>query len=806
MDTLLQDLRVGWRALRRSPSFTVVASLTIALGIAVNTVVFSLTYGLLLRPLPFPDPERVVTIVQTRPDRPREGRNLSPPNFRDLAERLRSCEQIGASRSLTGNVNFGREPVRLSMAAVTPGFFATLGARPILGRAFQPEESQPGRNLAAVIISHSLWSEQFGADPGIIGRALRVDGRVRTIVGVMPRDFHWPQRQDLWVPFGFDSSAGRRDDFILWTVARLRRGVSVRQAGAEVTATMAAIAREHPQPDGDVGARLMTFRDLAFRDGGAVIILLELAVVLVLLIACVNVANLMLARAAGRRQESALRLALGASRGRLLRQQLTESLVLAGLGGLAGALLAYWGHRAALSLIPAETLNPVFDFSIDAPVLLFAACATALSVLLFGLVPALEATDTRLGQTLREGGVQGGTSRRHHRMRSTLVVVEVALSIVLLVATGLLLRSLANATALPSAVRTEGVLTASLNLPGANYPGDADRVRFYREFLPRIATLPGVTEVAAVSHLPFSAGGWTEDVVAEVGAGPGARDQTRAKCAICTPGYFRTIRLPLRRGRDFTAADDSASTPVAIVTESLARRLWPGRDPLGRRVHLGTSEQAPEWRTVVGVVGDVVQDVSGDRNPAALFEPHAQDPTQRMSLVVHATGAPGPLAARLRELARAVDPDLPLFEMGTLPDHVRSAVWLQRFCVSLLSVYAALALLLAAVGLYGVMSYSVAQRRREIGIRTALGAARAVVVRMVVGQALRLTLLGSACGLAGAFGLARLMRALFPDVSPADPLTYVVVTVLVGASALLAAWVPAFRAARVDPMTALRCE
>ena len=806
MDALLQDLRVSWRALRRSPGFTAVAVLTIMLGIAVNTIVFTMVYGVLARPLPVPHPERVVLIAEYRPHGPRGWAPVSALNYRDFRERARSLQSLGGWYETGANVNFGHEAERLSAATVTWDLFPTLGIQAALGRNFLPEENEIGRNWTPVIISHRVWVERFHSDPQILGRTLRINGRTRAIVGVMPSGFRWPRNQDLWIPAGFDWATERRNNLLLTTVGRLRAGTSLGQASAELAAIMAAVSPPG-QPRGDVwSAKAMPYQGALTADTAPVMILIQVAVGLVLLIACANVANLMLARAAGRRREIALRMALGASRLRILRQLLTESLIVAVAGGALGILVAQWSMRGWLSLVPLNALQCWMRFDIDAPILAMTAGVTVLSALLFGLAPALHASDLRLSEALHEGSAQSGASRGRNRLRSALVAAEVALSIVLLVGTGLMVRSFLKATALQSTVRSDGVLTAGLLLPVATYPGDADRIEFFRRTLQRIEALPGVTAAAAVSELPLSQDASDVGVVAEGVSSDVTRQGTPAGFAVCTPGYLRVAGLPLRQGRDFTAADDSASTPVAIVTESLARRLWPGKDAVGRRLALVPADSVV-WHTVVGVVRDVVLSVAPqERSPAVVFLPHAQAAYQFMRLAVRSRGEIGVLAAQVRSVVRAADPDLPLVDVRSMREHLRSSMWDQRLYILMLSLFSAVALVLAAVGIYGVMAYSVAQRTQEIGIRMALGAAGNAVVRMVVGQALRLTAIGAAVGLVGAFVLTRLMASLLYQVRPEDPPTYLTVTLVLGATALVAAWVPAHRATRVDPMVALRSE
>ena len=807
MDVLLQDLRFAFRSLRRSPAFTAVVVAVMALGIGVNTVTFCMVYGVMARPWPLPHFDRVMVIRETSPVMGSNG--VSWLDYQDLKARQKSFAAVGGWWQINALVTIDRDPERFYGANVTAGLLPALGLRPQLGRNFTPDEEVWNHNWSAAMISDRIWRERFHADSHVVGRTFRMNGRVRTVVGVLPPGVRWPENQDFFIPCALsDDDARNRDDHSLMLLGRLEPGVGVAQGRAEIGTLFAGLVREHPAQLKGMTTIVRSFADYWRADIRDMMGVLTIAVAFVLLIACANVANLLLARTAHRRREIAVRLALGASRGRVIRQLLTESALLALAGALAGIVLANWGNRLWVASIPID-LPFWMKFEIDGPVLAFTVAATAASALLFGLTPALHATDAQLTEALRDGAAQAGSSRGRQRARSALVVAEVALSLVLLVGAGLMLRSFYQRVDQQRRIREDGVLTAGTLLPVATWPSDSSRREFFDRVLPQVRSLPGVESASLVSILPLSDDNNTRSLYAETGPHTDPQHPVLVNFTEAYPDYFRTLGITLERGRDFTWQDGPGAPPVAIVNESLAGRLWPGQDPIGRRLQFVSTDRKLGWRTVVGVVADVEQDIRSGQLHQGVFAPHRQEPDQGVTWVLRQKGdvdRPASLAPRLRALLRANAPDLPLTDVRSMRQSVDFALWEQRLFISMMGVFAVLALVIAGVGLYGVMAYSVSQRTQEIGIRMALGAAHDDVVRMVVGQSLRLTLLGAGIGFAAAYALTRFMASVLFGVSPTDPPTFVGVALVLIASSLLAAWVPARRATRVDPMIALRCE
>lgn len=806
MDVLLQDLRFALRTLRRTPGFTFVVVATMALGIGVNTMVFDMVWGILFGRMPVvPQPERLVVLGHEHAKRNWDDLGLSYLNFRDVRERARSFEAMGGYYDHNAIVVLDRDAERMFGATVTPDLFPTMGVDPILGRHLRPEEEERGKNWTSVLISHKVWTERYKADPNILGKTLRINGRTREIVGVMPKDFRWPEVQDFWIPLSIELAGDQRTDFALNVVARLKDGVTVEQASAEMAALSKQLAAEHPKELEGVGGHAWPLRERFVRGVRPMMILLMSAVGFVLLIACANVANLMLARATGRRREVSVRLALGAPRRRVVRQLLTESVVIAVLGAALGVVLAQFGMRLWVGMIPLE--KPFWmNFGNAGPTLLFTVGLSVLAGLVFGLAPALHASDARLSDALREGSLQAGGSRGRNRVRAALVVSEIALSLVLLVGAGLMIRSFVKLSSVQNDLRTDGVVTGGILLPIATYPTAESKLAFFEPVLDQVRALPGVTSASLANSLPLSRGHWTKQAVAEGAEGDRKLAPLIGYLSV-QPGFFETLGIPLR-GRDFRREDRAGSARVAIVSEKLAQRLWPGTDPIGRRLTFEGDPDSLGWATVVGVAADVVLNVEGGQSKLVgqAYVAHNQEPLQYMTLLAHTNGESGALSARIREIMRGRDPDISFNDVRTMKEHVHFSMWSHRLFVSMMGTFAALALIIAAVGIYGVMAYSVSQRTQEIGIRMALGAAPEHVMRMVVGQAMRLAMIGCGLGLAAAYGLTRLMAAFLFNVSPNDPPTFAGVALILGLSAVTAAWLPAQRATRVDPAVALRYE
>ncbi len=809
MDILLQDVRFALRSLRRTPGFTAVVVAVLALGIGVNTMIFSMVYGVLFRPWPLPQFDRVMTVVETNKTQDVKGDGVSWLDYQELREQAKSFSVVGGFWGVSAQVVLGEEPEKLNAANITSGLLPALGVTPQLGRNFTRDEEVYGQNWKSVLVSDRIWRRRLGGTPNVLGHTLRLNGRVRAIVGVMPANFRWPESADFWIPASIlPDDARARTDHSVDIVARLQPGVTKQQADAEVKAFYARLVKQNPVALKGWSARVNGFADEWRRDIVIMMLIMSFAVGFVLLIACANVANLLLARAASRRREISVRLALGASRGRVVRQMLTESLLLSLAGAAIGTALAVIGNRLWIGMIPFEIELPFWlKFQIDLPVLAFTVAVSTMSAVLFGLIPATHASDTKLSEAIREGSAQTGSGRARGRARSTLVVAEVALSLTLLVASGLMVRSLFAMLDTEKLVRSEGVLTARFLLPMATWPSDSARREFCDRVVPLARALPGVRSASIVTVLPLNQNSTTTRLVSEHGTHDDRERPLRANFAECYPDYFGTLGMALRRGRDFTDADGPGAPAVAIVNESLAKALWPGKDPLGMRLAPVSDDRKLGWRTVVGVVADVPQNITdNDRVAQALFVPHRQESDQSLTWVVRTNGDPVAFAGVLRRMMRGQAPDVPLTQVRSLHDAVRFAVWQTRLFGSLMAVFAVLALVIAAVGLYGVMAYSVAQRTQEIGIRMALGAQASDVVNLVVGQALRLTLLGTGIGFAAAYALTRAMTSVLFGVSATDPPTYLGVVLILALSSVLAAWVPAHRATRVDPMRALRCD
>ncbi|HEX8501477.1 MAG TPA: ABC transporter permease [Pyrinomonadaceae bacterium] len=804
MKTFLQDARYGLRVLRKRPGFTAVALAVLALGVGANTAIFSVVNAVLLRPLPYPGSERVVAFDAVNPSKGVKESNMSAPDFEDWKAQARSFEALTIYTEGGSNLTGGGEPERVNAAWVGTDFFRAMGVGAARGRALLPEDEATGA-ADVVVISHGLWQRRFGSDPGAVGRSVEMGGRSREVVGVMPPGFDFPRRAEVWGPLQLEAAKEARDNRSYQVLGRLREGGTLEAAQAELDTIAARLAESYPVTNSGWGVDLDPLKEETVGEMRPALLLLLAGVALVLLIACANVANLLLARAAGRRREVALRLALGASRLRIVRQMLTESLLLAVAGGALGAGLSLWLTDLLVALAPANTPR-LAEASVDANVLLFAAGATLLTGLAFGIVPALQASKADLGESLKEGG--RGAAGGRSRVRSALVVSEVALSLLLLAGAGLLVKSFARLQAVNPGFDSGGVLTARVSLPGARYKEPAQKAEFYAALTERLNALPGVEAAGATTSLPLGGSNlsvWRGFIPEGRPATPEASEG--ASYAVVTPGYFRALRIPVRAGRDFDERDDANSPKVAVVNETLARKFFAGQDPVGRHIAIWRDEDFP--RRIVGVVGDTKPQSLDAEDAPQVYVPARQDAAWGgFSLAVRARGGddPAALAPAVREAVRALDRQLPVYDVKTMGKVLGDSTAYRRVTVFLMAGFAAAALLLAGVGLYGVLSYTVAQRTREIGIRMALGARGRDVLGLVVRQGMLLTLAGLGLGLAGALLLTRLMEGLLYGVSAADPEVYALVALLLAAVALVACLVPARRATKVDPMVALRYE
>jgi putative ABC transport system permease protein len=811
MDTLLQDFRYAARRLLRSPGFTAVVLVTLTLGIGATTAIFSIVNAMLLQPLPYPRSDRLVMVWQdwrARGGPATEWFNM--PDLLDWREQNGTLEEITAFGGWGPNLTGSGEPERLAAQQVTAGYFRVLGVDALLGRTFIPADEQPGA-ARVVVLSHAFWRQRFSADPRIVGQSIELNGEPNTVIGVMPERFRPPfdVTTQLWRVFLRDPAAGgclnSRGCVVLQAFARMKPGVTVERAQTDLATIAARLAQQYPATNAGRGANVVPLQEQLTGDARPALLTLLGAVGFVLLIACVNVANLLLARGAVREREVAIRTALGAARARLVRQLLTESLLLALAGGALGLLLAVWGVDLLIAMVPAE-IAALFEIGLSAPVLMFALGATILAGVMFGLAPALQGTRANLSDAFKEGG-RGATAGGSSRMRAGLVVAEIAIALTLLVGSGLMLRSFMRLQGVDPGFDPSRLWTGNLALPPRAYPGDTAIVAFYTQLIDGLAARPEVASVAAVSVMPFS--GNNTDTGISVEGRPNASPEQAPDMwyRIVTPAYHETMRIPLRAGRTFTAADREGTPGVAIMNETAARRLWPGESAVGKRFKFGaTPPDSAPWVTVVGVVGDVRHTALETPATMEMYLPQAQIGARAMSLVIRATQDAGRLTPLVRAEVARLDPSLPIAGVSTMEQLLRASLAMPRLYMALLALFAAVALALAAVGIYGVIAYDVEQRTREIGVRMALGASREAVLGMVVRQAGVLAIAGIGAGLLAAFALSRVMRSFLYDVSTTDPLTFVAVPIVLGGVALLASYLPARRAAGVEPTVALRYE
>ncbi len=803
LETLIQDVRYSLRTMRRSPGFTTIVIATLALGIGANTAIFSVVNGVLLSPLPFPAQDRLVSVYSHfLPPDVKHGA-FSVADFLDLKAKNRCFQEFAA---VTGNrvtLTGIERPDVITIATVTSSFFSILGARPLLGRTFLEGEDQPTSPRLA-ILTQRLWLRQFSGDLGVVGRGVILNGANYTIVGVMPEDFQFPQRDvELWTIMRL-TPPQYRFPFFLRGIARLKPGVTLEQAQADLNSLAPGIEQSDPKTYSRLSFPVVPLREGMVGNVRLALLVMLGAVGLVLLIASVNVANLLLARAASREREIAIRMSIGASRFRLLRQLLTESILLAMSGGLGGVLLAAWGVRwlKTLSVVNIPRLN---EAHIDGRVLGFTLLVALVSGIAFGLAPALESIRFRMNESLKQNERSGTESRSRRTTRSVLVVAEVALSFLLLMGAGLLLRSFTKLQAVNPGFRTDDLLVARISPVGPKYQDGAKRAAFFDEVLHSMHALPGVKSFALTGSLPPNNPGWMEGYRIEGRPPEDARANGSVPLTVVTPDYFRTLGVPLLKGRMFTEHDSLSAPPVVIISETMARKQFANQNPIGKRLMFGWSLPDQPWREIVGVVGDVSYRGLDAEPLAAYYSPLSQNPYTGVYLIVR---APGPLrlADAVRASVRTIDKDVPVSEVSTMEQVLSESVSQPRFRTTLLAVFAGVALVLAAIGIYGVVAYSVTQRVHEFGIRMALGAQPADVLKLVVRWSTLLLLSGVAAGALGSLALTKVLRNLLYHVTPQDPITFAVVTgVLTGAS-LLATIIPARRAIRIDPLTALREE
>ncbi|MBO0724493.1 MAG: ABC transporter permease [Blastocatellia bacterium] len=801
MRTLWQDLRYGARMLMKRPGFTLVATMTLALGIGANTAIFTVVNAVLLRPLPYPDSDRLVRMWETDARSHQEKNTASFPCLSDWRERSQSFEQIAAYEHESFILTGGREPERVLGLNVSANFFESFGVKPALGRDFLEEEDRYG-GPRVVILSHDLWQRRFAGDRQAIGQTMTINSETYTLVGVLPQGVEYPDpRIEMWAPLALaPRRLEERGGHFLNVIGRLKAGVSTAAAQAEMNAVARRMEEQYPDNNTGVGALIMPLRDQMVGDMRLALWTLMGAVGFVLLIACANVATLLLAQSAGRRKELAIRSALGAGRRRLMRQLMTETALLACLGGGAGLLLAYWLIDLLAPMIPLNA-HSVKSMGLDSSTLVFTTSVSLATGMIFGMMPALRASKTDLNESLRDGGCGPGGGLRHRRLRDTFVVTEMALALALLVGGGLLINSFWRLRQIKPGFDPQHVLTLQLNLPKTRYAGAEQQNAFITRVLERLAALPGVTVAGVTTELPFT-GSRTSGSFEIEGRAPLPRGQDRrADNRAVSIDYFKTMGIPLLRGRSFVAQDGAGSPRVAIINEQAARRFFPGEDPISKRLILRGTDKFE----IIGMVGDVKHMNLTEETHPELYLYTSQVPLRTwMDVAVRTQGDPESLISVVRDAIRGVDPDQPVYSVRTMEQRLAGSIAANRFNALLLGLFAAMAVILAATGIYGVMSYTVMQRTHEIGIRMALGAQHGSVMTLIIRQGMTVILIGIGIGVIIAAALARLMRGLLYGVGAGDPLTYVFVIVLLSGVALLACYFPARRATRVDPMIAIR--
>ena len=801
MDTLFRDIRYGIRSLSKRPGFTAVALIALALGIGANTAIFSLVNAVLLRPLPFAEPDRLVWMWGNI----RNGGNrasVSPLDFLDYRKQNTTFEEFAATFTvpLALNLTGSGEPERLSAAGVTGNYFQAMGVKPALGRTFLLENESPGRDQVAVL-SYALWQKRFGGDPAILNKTVTLNGKTCEVLGVMPKDFSFPQAAELWIPINFDIAPEmkQRKAHFLRPIGKLKAGVTLAQAQADTDAVARRLEEQYPDTNRGWNLRLVSLRERLVGNTRPTLFILFGVVGFVLLIACANVANLLLVRAAARQKEIALRRALGAGRFRIVRQMITESVLLALLGGTLGTLLAMWGVDLLVA-VSAGNIPPTAQVRIDATVLGFTLLISVLTGLLFGLVPALRTMHLNLSESLKEGGRSGSEGARRNLTRSVLVVFESAVAVVLLISAGLLIRSLIQLQNTKPGFDAHNVLTMRVDLPDKKYREGENAANFFKELETRIGGLPGVESVGLVSELPLS--GQPNDMPYTVeGRPPVTMDQAfDDDFRRVNTQYFRALRIPLLRGRNFTEQEVRQGAKVVVISELLAQQVFPNEEPLGKRLVMMMGNQPFE---ILGIVGDIRHRALESQPLAAMYLPMYET---KMNLVIRTQGNPTNITGAVRKQVQTIDADQPVAAVRTMEQWLDTAVAAPRYRTSLLALFALVALVLAATGIYGVMSYSVTQRTHEIGVRMALGARPLDVLKLIVRQGMVLVVIGVGIGLAGAVALTRVMSSLLFGVGAKDPITFVSVATLLTIVAFVACYIPARRATKVDPLVALRYE
>jgi putative ABC transport system permease protein len=806
MTGLRSDIRQVIRNLLRQPGFVAVATITLALGVGGTTAIFSVVNALLVRPLDFPEIERVVAVFEKQPSLGYTRNEASMANYLDWRRQNQTFEHLGLYRWWSANLTGVEPPERIQGFLVSANFFDVTGQKPVMGRGFAPDEEQPGKNPVAVL-SYGLWQRRFAGDPNIINKTITLNGVARTVIGVMPKGFTYPKGADVLANITITPEMERsRQSHSYLVVGRLKPNITLAQAQSDLDTIAARLEKEYKESNTGWGIAVFPIVEDTVRNYSAAVWILMAAVALVLLIACANVANLMLARAASRQKEMALRAALGASRWRIIRQLLVESLILAIIGGGLGVLIAYWSVDLLSALNPGEAAKfaPGWDdLGINTTVLAFTLIVSLLSGLLFGLAPAWQASKPDLNKSLKEGGKYSSTGS--HRLRRLLVISEFALSLILLVGAGLLMRSFVQLLKMNPGFNPDNILTMNLILPMAKYKEPAQQAGFYEELIRRTEATPGVESAAAVNYLPLGGSNSSDAFLIEGTPEPPPGQDFIGRYRVCTPRFFETLGIKILKGRAFTEQDKASSPLVIIVNETLAKRFWPNIDAVGKRMRFSCPLEKCPWMEVVGVVQDVRHGLNVPVTPD-FYLPLAQDPWNSMVLVAKTKVEPMALAATLRQQVWSIDKDQPVFDVKTMQEVRALSVSLYSFSSVMLGIFAVVALILAAIGIYGVMAFAVTQRTHEIGIRMALGARATDVLALVVRNGMRLAVIGLVVGLAGAWGVTRYLSSLLVGVSATDAITLITVSIGLLIVALLACYIPARRATKVDPLVALRYE
>ena len=803
IENIGRDVTYSLRVLLKSYAFTIVVVLTLALGIGANTAIFSFANGILLRPLPYPQSDRLAVIEETAPKIGILNMGVSYPNFIDWRDQNTVFESLathfGTSRF---SMTLGGEATEIRGSRVSYGLFEVLHVAPQLGRTFTINEDRPEED-GVVILGYDLWQRNFGGDPNIVGKKVVVSSRSRTVVGVMPRGFRFPEVSELWVPLAITTKMYTRNDHGLEAIGRLKPGVSVAQAQSEMHGIAARIEELNPLSNRGIEVRVTSLHDRLSGNYREALLILLGVVGCVLLVACVNVANLMLARANARQKEFALRAALGASRWRIVRQVLFESLLLAVVGGALGFVLSIWALRLLLTAIPID-LPFWMNFSIDLRVLGFTLALTLLTGLIFGAVPALQTSRFDLNDTLKEGG--RGASGVRSRARSLLVVTEIAMSLVLLVGAGLMVQSFLRLRTVKIGIDPKNVLTASLMVPRAKYKEEAQRAALIKQIMEKVNSLPGVESASATATLPLNGNNWGRGLTVEGYPVDASGQVPIVQHTVVTPGYFRTMGITLLAGRDFNDSDAKDSPDVTIIDERLARQYWTNQNPIGKRVRFGPTQDNEPWHTIVGVVSAIRHQRMQEETDPSVYMPHQKIPVAGLSLVARTSSNPHDFIGAVRREVAQLDPDLPVSEVATMEEVITESIWQPRLYAMLFAVFAGGALLLALIGIYGVMAFLVQTRTHEIGIRMALGASTRDVFKLIVGRGMKLTAVGVVIGVGGAIALTRLMHSLLFNTSATDPFIFILISALLSLAAFFACYLPARRAAKVDPLVALRYE